>query len=180
MKKTSGTPFMVLDVYKAPNDPTAVKTGEQILAENNVMRKALEGILTDLRIQLVPPYDTIRLNRAEVEALAKDCEKALSGEGRKPAGGLDFGSELYSLYRLAFGLYDRLAEDFTKYNLVMTALERGSVKALRDLSYNIYHRIDEMIDYRKKKDGAIRAGTSKSRRSPSVIPPRPDIPEDDE
>lgn len=154
MKKTSGTPFMVLDVNKAPNDPTAVKTGEQILAENNVMRKALEGILTDLRIQLVPPYDTIRLNRAEVEALAKDCETALSGEGQKKTGGLDFGTELYSLYRLAFGLYDRLAVDFQKYNLVMTAHERGAVKALSNLSLNISQRIDEMIGSRKKKGGA--------------------------
>ena len=86
----------------------------------------------------------------------RGCEMSgeLKMENGKCSGGLDFGAELDSLYGLAFGLYDQLAADFLKYNLVMTAHERGAVKALRDLSYNISQRINEMNDSRKKKGGA--------------------------
>ena len=75
------TPYMVLDVTKKPGDPNAVKTGDMLLAENERMRKALADTAENLRVHLQIPTQTISMNRLEVEAMAKDCEKALGEEG---------------------------------------------------------------------------------------------------
>lgn len=60
----------------------AVKTGDMLLAENERMRKALADAAENLRVHLQIPTQTISMNRLEVEAMAKDCEKALGEERR--------------------------------------------------------------------------------------------------
>lgn len=69
-------PYMVLDISKKPGDPTAVKTGDMLLAENHAMRKVLASIASNLRVHLQVPTQTISMNRAEVEAMARECEVA--------------------------------------------------------------------------------------------------------
>ncbi len=59
----------------------AVKTGDMLLAENERMRKELADTAENLRVHLQIPTQTISMNRLEVEAMAKDCEKALGEEG---------------------------------------------------------------------------------------------------
>ena len=61
----------------AKRDPNAVKTGDMLLAENERMRKALADTAENLRIHLQIPTQTVSMNRREVEAMARDCEKAL-------------------------------------------------------------------------------------------------------
>lgn len=68
--------YWVLDVSKKPGDPTAVKTGDMLLAENQELRKVLANIASNLRIHLQVPTQSITLNRAEVEAMARECEVA--------------------------------------------------------------------------------------------------------
>ena len=68
--------YRVLDVSKKPGDPTAVKTGDMLLAENQALRKVLANIASNLRIHLQVPTQSITLNRAEVEAMARECEVA--------------------------------------------------------------------------------------------------------
>lgn len=72
-----GIPYMVLDVTKRPGDPTAVKTGDMLLAENRAFRKTLASIADNLRIHLLVPTQNISMNRAEVEAMVRECEVAL-------------------------------------------------------------------------------------------------------
>lgn len=69
-------PYMVLDISKKPGDPTAVKTGDMLLAENQALRKALASIASNLRVHLQVPTQNISMNRAEVEAMARECEVA--------------------------------------------------------------------------------------------------------
>lgn len=68
--------YCVLDVSKKPGDPTAVQTGDMLLAENQALRKVLANIASNLRIHLQVPTQSITLNRAEVEAMARECEVA--------------------------------------------------------------------------------------------------------
>ena len=42
------------------------------------MREAAKGIANDLTIHLANPSQTIEMNRAEIEALVRDCQQVLS------------------------------------------------------------------------------------------------------
>ena len=75
-------PYMALDLSKKPGDENAVKTGDMLLAENERMRWALRETAENLRVHLRIPTQCMSMNRAEVEAMARDCEAALA-EGRE-------------------------------------------------------------------------------------------------
>ena len=65
---------------KKPCGPNAVKTGDMLLAENERLRRALSDIAENLRIHMLPPTQTISMNRREVECMVNYCEKALGEE----------------------------------------------------------------------------------------------------
>ena len=73
-----GIPYMVLDITKKLGDPAVVKTGAMLLAENHAFRKTLASIADNLRIHLQVPTQNISMNRAEVEAMVRECEKMRS------------------------------------------------------------------------------------------------------
>lgn len=53
------------------------------------MREAVKSLMDNLKIHLLQPIDQITINRAELEAMVKDCSEALA----KPPRNCDVGTE---------------------------------------------------------------------------------------